>query len=401
MPSVGKKATEAEKKLAQRWYNSKERKKLEEYEGVPIEEIPEKYKEKIAKLRELMIVEKTAYEEVIEWLESHEGKLPSQGKKTTETEKKLAQRWNNSKERKRLEEYAGVPIEKIPQEYREKIARLRELIVVEEKKTTYEQVAEWLETHEGKLPSKGKKATKEEVNLYDRWYNTEERRKLDEYVGVPIEKIPEEYREKIARLREYGLGEKKKTAYEEVIEWLETHEGKLPGNGKKASKEEVNLYAKWNRSEERKKLDEYVGVPIEEIPEEYREKIARLREYGLGEKKKTAYEEVIEWLETHEGKLPSNGKKAAKEEKNLYQGWYNSEERKKLEEYAGVPIDEVPEEYREEIAKLRKFGIMGKRKLSKVKQQRDEAKSENDKAKELEKEVEEELKRKGRTHSER
>ena len=66
-----------------------------------------------------------------------------------------------------------------------------------------------------------------------------------------------------------------------------------------------------------------------------------------------------------------------------------------------MPIDEVPEEYREKIAKLREFGIMGKRKLSRVKQKRDEAKSENNKAKELEKEVEEELKRKGRTHAER
>ena len=218
---------------------------------------------------------------------------------------------------------------------------------------------------------------------------------------MPIEKIPQEYKEKIARLRELIVVEEKKTTYEQVAEWLETHEGKLPSTGKKATKEEVNLYDRWYNTEERRKLDEYVGVSIEEIPEEYREKIARLREYGLGEKKKTAYEEVIEWLETHEGKLPGNGKKASKEEKNLYQGWYNSEERKKLDEYAGVPIDEVPEEYREKIAKLREFGIMGKRKLSKVKQQRDEAKSENNKAKELEKEVEEELKRKGRTHSER
>ena len=471
LPGYGKKATEAEKKLAQRWNNSKERKKLEEYEGVPIEEIPEEYREKIARLREYGLGErkKTAYEEVIEWLESHDGKLPNQRKEVN-----LYKKWYNSEERKKLEEYEGVTIEEIPEGYREKIARLRELIAV--KKTTYEKVIEWLETHECKLPGCGKKATEAERRLYDSWYNSEERKKLYEYVGVPIEEIPEEYREKIARLREYGLGERKKTAYEEiiewlethggklpsagrkgateeevnlykkwykskerkkleeyaevpieeipeeyrekisrlrelivvektayeeVIEWLETHEGKLPGCGKKATKEEGNLYQRWYKSEERKKLEEYAGVPIEEIPEEYREKIARLREYGLGEKKRTAYEEVIEWLETHEGKLPGNGKKVSKEEKNLYQGWYKSEERKKLEEYAGVPIDEVPEEYREKIAKLREFGIMGKRKLSKVKQQRDEAKSENDKAKELEKEVEEELKRKGRTHAER
>ena len=393
LPSAGKETTEAEKKLYHRWYSSKERQKLEKYAEVPIEEIPEEYRGKIAKLRELIVVvKKTAYEEVIEWLESHEGKLPSQRKEATEAEKKLAYRWKNSEERKKLAKYAEVPIEKIPQKYREKIARLRELIVVEEKKTTYEQVAEWLETHEGKLPSQGKKASKEEVNLYNRWFNSEERRKLDEYVGVPIEEIPEEYREKIEKLRELMVVEK--TAYEEVIEWLESHEGKLPSLGKKATETEKKLAQRWNNSKERKKLDEYAGVPIEEISEEYREKIVRLRE--LIAVKKTTYEEVIEWLETHEGKLHSQGT-----EKKLYQKWYKSEEKKKLDEYAGVPIYEVPEEYREKIAKLREFGIMGKRKLNKVKQQRDEAKSENDKAKELEKEVEEELKRKGRIHSER
>lgn len=37
---------------------------------------------------------------------------------------------------------------------------------------------------------------------------------------------------------------------------------------------------------ERKIIEEYVGRPIEEVPEEYREKIARLRELGqLGTKK--------------------------------------------------------------------------------------------------------------------
>ena len=385
--------------LCQRWYKSEEKKKLDEYAGVPIEEIPEEYRGKIARLRELIVVVKktTAYEEVIEWLEAHEGKLPSAGKETTEAEKKLYHRWYSSKERQKLEKYAEVPIEEIPEEYRGKIAKLRELIVV--KKTAYEEVIEWLEAHEGKLPGRAKEATEAEKKLAYRWKNSEERKKLAKYAEVPIEKIPQKYREKIARLRELIVVEEKKTTYEQVAEWLETHEGKLPSQGKKASKEEVNLYARWYNSEERKKLDEYAGVPIEEIPEEYREKIEKLRELMVVEK--TAYEEVIEWLEAHEGKLPSQGKKATKEEGNLYQRWHKSEERKKLDEYAGVPIDEVPEEYREKIAKLREFGIMGKRKLNQVKQQRDEAKSENNKAKELEKEVEEELKRKGRTHAER
>ena len=87
------------------------------------------------------------------------------------------------------------------------------------------------------MPGQRKEATKEEVNLYNRWHNSEERKKLDEYVGVLIEEIPEKYREKIARLRELIVV--KKTAYEEVIEWLETHECKLPGCGKKATEAEI------------------------------------------------------------------------------------------------------------------------------------------------------------------
>ena len=50
-------------------------------------------------------------------------------------------------------------------------------------------------------------------------------------------------------------------------------------------------------------LEEYIGKPIEEVPEEYREKIAKLREFGLGQVEKTTYELVIEFLEAHKGKL--------------------------------------------------------------------------------------------------
>ena len=129
--------------------------------------------------------------------------------------------------------------------------------------------------------------------------------------------------------------------------------------------------------------------------------------------KRLVYEEFIEYLEV-KGKLPRSvitrdGKKISrkeiteeeKKEVKLRSRWAYSEEKKKLDEYVGVPIEEIPKKYRDKIRRLRGFGIMGERKLSKVKQQRDEAKSENNKAKELEKEVEEELKRKGRTHAER
>jgi GTPase SAR1 family protein len=105
------------------------------------------------------------------------------------------------------------------------------------------------------------------------------------------------------------LGIKSKTTYEELIEWLETHDGKMPkyGFGEKGKtktanqlteeeKGEVNLYGRWRRSEEYKILQNYVGKDISEVPEEYREKIAKLRSFGFGLKKgkKEKLKEVIE-----------------------------------------------------------------------------------------------------------
>ncbi len=86
---------------------------------------------------------------------------------------------------------------------------------------------------------------------------------------------------------------------------------------------------------------------MDELPEkyqEYKEHIATLRSYGLGLEEKTTYEELIEWLETHEGRMPRghikrNGKKVnaaemTKEEQDeriLYQRWRKTPERVALE----------------------------------------------------------------------
>ena len=72
-----------------------------------------------------------------------------------------------------------------------------------------------------------------------------------------------------------------------------------------------------------------------------------------------------------------------------------------LKKYAGKSIEEVPEEYRDKIAKLREFGLGSKKsKLQQTKHQRDEAKEKNKKAKELELQVAEQLKKRGKNHEE-
>ena len=97
---------------------------------------------------------------------------------------------------------------------------------------------------------------------------------------------------KFGKLREVGIGI---DIFEEMKAWLEDgNYGKLPRsyfivNGQRLSalqttdeqKKESSLSQKWNLSNLKKVLDDYAGQPIEEIPEEWREKILVLRSYGL------------------------------------------------------------------------------------------------------------------------
>ena len=89
--------------------------------------------------------------------------------------------------------------------------------------------------------------------------------------GISIDKLPgeyQEYKEQIATLRSYGLGLEEKTAYEGLIEWLETHNGQMPRsfisrNGKQVKrgemteteKKEVNVNSRWRKAPERLALE--------------------------------------------------------------------------------------------------------------------------------------------------
>ena len=399
--------------LYHRWYQCEEKKILDEYAGRPIEEVPEEHREKIASLRRLIVEKKTVYDEIVEWLENHEGKMPKgafsvkgrllKREELTEEQNeeiKLYKRWSKCKEKEILDKYEGRAIEEMPEEYREKISKLRRLIV--KKKTVYDKIIEWLEEHEGKIPratiyKEGKNLTHEEMtgeevketNLSKRWYQCEEKKVLDKYEGRTIEEVPEEYREKIANLRRLIV--QGKTVSYELIKWLEEHDGKMPRstiseNGKNLNHEdmteeqleEVRLYKRWSRCKEKEILDKYEGRAIEEVPEEYRERISKLR--ILIAQGKAACEELIKWLEEHDGKMPraaiyNEGRKLTRaemtekelEETRLYGKWNKCQEKKVLDEYMGREIEEVPEEYRERIARLRELGQLGTKKDDKIK----------------------------------
>ena len=195
-----------------------------------------------------------------------------------------------------------------------------------------------------------------EVNLRQRWNNSKEKDVLEEYVGKSIEEVPAEYREFMRKMREYGYGiEKKKTLQEQIIEFIQnSNTNSLPKSANKGK--ESNLYARWRASKEKEILEEYAGKPIEEVPENYRKFVNKMRKYGYGiKRKKTLQEQIIEFVENNTShSIPKSGNKG--KESNLYMRWRVSAEKKILEEYAGKPIEEVPENYRKFVSKMREYG---------------------------------------------
>lgn len=221
------------------------------------------------------------------------------------------------------------------QKYKEHFAVLRDYGLGLKQRNIYEELIEWLEDHDGKMPKgiirkDGKVLRREEYSpeelegaiLYQRWNRSKEKANLMACKGIAIDELPkeyEEYKNQFAILRSYGIGVEEKSVGKEIIEWIQTH-GKMPRsviskNGKQAlrsemtkeEQEEIYLYYRWLNSPERTALEECKGLTLDEIPEEYKEyseEIAALREYGLGVQQESLDEKIIKWLEQHNGKLP-------------------------------------------------------------------------------------------------
>ena len=250
------------------------------------------------------------FKEVMQFCEKN-GRLPRgyNGTKVILTEEQIYERnlcgrWYRSAEKQIVDKYAGVPIEKVPEEYKAIVKQVRKYgYGIEEKLTDYQMVMQFCEKN-GRLPRgySGRKATptKEqycERRLYDRWYKSPEKQIVDKYAGIPTEKVPEEYKAIVEQVRKYGYGiEEKLTGYQMVIKFCEK-KGRLPRGcrGTKATLTEERFYEKilyansWLRSAEKKIVDKYVGIPIEKIPEEDRAIVEQVRSYGyLGNAKKSA-----------------------------------------------------------------------------------------------------------------
>ena len=312
---VGPKAALTEEQLYEKnlygsWLRSDEKKLIDKYIGTPIEKIPEKDRVIVEQARYYGIEEKlTFYQEVIRFCEKN-GRVPRavHGTKAALTEEQLYEknlyyRWRRSDEKQLVDKYAGVPIEGVPEEDREIVEQVRSYgYGVEEKLTAYQEIMQFCEKY-GRWPrmfqGTNSTCTEEQIyerNLYNRWQTSDEKQIVDKYVGIPTEKIPEEDKTIIEQVRSYGYGIKRKLiGYQALMQFCKKN-GRLPKQiaGKKATLTEKqiyerNLYAKWKTSKEKQLVDKYVGIPVEEIPEEDRAIVEQVRSYGyLGNAKKSA-----------------------------------------------------------------------------------------------------------------
>ena len=391
----GTKATYTEEQLYEnnlyyRWRRSDEKKLVNKYVGIPIEGISEEDRDIVEQVRSYGygIEEKlTAYQEVMQFCEKN-GRLPQEihGTKATLTEeqmyeKNLSHRWRISDEKKIVDKYVGIPTEKIPEEDRDIVEQVRSYgYGIEEKLTGYQEVMQFCEKN-GRLPRWicGTKATLTEEQMYEknlshRWIISDEKKIVDKYVGIPTEKIPEEDRDIVEQVRSYGYGiEEKLTGYQVVRQFCEKN-GRLPigYKGTKATLTEEQLYEKniydrWRRSAEKQIVDKYIGVSIEEIPEEDRAIVKQVRSYGYGI---TDYQEIRQFCEKN-GRLPI-GYKGTKAtitedrfyEKKLHAKWYRSAEKQIADKYVGVSIEKIPEEDRAIVEQVRSYGYGIEEKLT-------------------------------------
>ena len=328
------------------------------------------------------------FKEVMQFCEKN-GRLPKQvvGTKATLTEEQIYEnnlyaRWCRCDEKQLVDKYSGVPIEKVPEEYKSIVEQVRSYgYGIEEKLTTYQKVIQFCEKN-GRLPKQvvGTKAalTEEQLyekNLYGSWLRSDEKKLIDKYIGTPIEKIPEKDRVIVEQARYYGI-EEKLTFYQEVIRFCEKN-GRVPRavHGTKAALTEEqlyekNLYYRWRRSDEKQLVDKYAGVPIEGVPEEDREIVEQVRSYGYGvEEKLTAYQEIMQFCEKY-GRWPrmfqgTNSTCTEEQiyERNLYNRWQTSDEKQIVDKYVGIPTEKIPEEDKTIIEQVRSYGYGIKRKL--------------------------------------
>lgn len=404
-----------EKRLASRWKNSEVKKILDTYADRPISDVPKYYRDVISKLRELGELgekkekrkvikrENPIEEEILEFLNKY-NRMPlsaicKNNKQLTtdemtdeeKNEVNLYGRWKRCEVKK----YILMELSEVPKEYRSitsAIARKISDIKIYDESIIARKYIEFL-TINMRIPSnmvtRNKKQIsvsemtdeeQEEVNLANRYRKSEIKKTFEQFENGEIDNLPEMwmdiYNQISTLLGKIDIVEKTRIA-KEYIAFVEKH-GRCPRqktSGKKQLKrhlksneqaDEESLARRWSNSYIKTVFDKYFECPDLQIPEEYREVFSRLIELGLKSSKKgydiekNIEDQIIEFLNQYKrmprGAIFKNGKCLTtsemsieeQEERNLYGRWNASD----ISNYINIPLEEVPERYREKIEEI-------------------------------------------------
>ncbi|MBO4293203.1 MAG: DEAD/DEAH box helicase family protein [Clostridia bacterium] len=382
------------------------RKKLKQYEGIPIEQIEDDDARKIAEILEELDREYAfGFQqnhcllgnalEIENWCEENfrekkpwERRLPTGGSKDEE-EKRLGCNWNALKTK--IKQYEGIPIEEIEDEDHRKIAEIMERLDREYafgRNQTHNSLGNALEIEnwckekfeekklwERRSPSQNS-SDEEEKRLGQALSDL--RKKLKQYEGIPIEQIEDKDDRKIAEIierldREYAFGEGQihnllGNALE-IENWCKEKFGDKPvwkrktPSQKSTNEEEKKLGNELQAL--KKKRKKYEGIPSEKIENEEDRKIVEIvrrieKKYAFGEGQihnllgNTL--EIENWCKEKFGdkpvcerKLPSL-KSIDEEEKRLGRALKTIKNR--LKQYKGIPIEKIEDEEDRKIAEI-------------------------------------------------
>ena len=209
----------------------------------------------------------------------------------------------------------------------------------------------------------------EEFELSSKWRRSYEYKLLVGNMDKEIEEFPKKYQDMIRTLRSMGLGfSKKRSDIAARCEKFYNKYGRAPGRVTKeqATTEEKRLerrlYQYVSQNGIRKILEDYVTMEIEEIPEVHQDLVRRFRAIGMGveSKKLTNVKDYIDFI-TENKREPVyyvNPKNEMQElESGIRHKWRMSKVHEIYTKYQGYFIQEVPEEYRDIVKKIRNIWL--------------------------------------------
>lgn len=294
-------------------------------------------------------------------------------------EYELSYKWRRSDEYKLMVGNIDKEIEEFPKKYQDMIRTLRGMgLGFSRKRSDIVSHCEKFYNKYGRVPGR---VTKEQAinsekrlerKLYQYLSQNGIRKILEDYVTMEIEEIPEVHQDMVRRFRAIGMGVKrtKPTNVKDYIDFVaeKRREPVFYVEPKNELQEiESGIRHKWRMSKVHEIYVKYQGYFIEEVPEEYRAIVQKIRKLWLKIDGNRVADEVIEYINKNQRepreininfKQFENGLTMEEQrEKELNEKWNRCFEKHVIDRFVGVPITRIPENYRAIVSKMREVGL--------------------------------------------